>query len=114
MLRTREDLSDIENVKDVKHELGRAAGDQAKLAAWAERWGAALCERVEDMSGVDEDDLHPGADDEIAQAEKRAEAVSQAARKALERFDEIITEETVPAPTYTKFERAAHELEAAL
>lgn len=64
---TRLDVSDLENVKDARHQLRRCQTER-QFADWAATWGENLCNRAEDANGR-EDWIDPA---EAARSEEEA------------------------------------------
>lgn len=87
-LLSRLDVSDIEVVKDARHDLRRCRTEK-DFADWAATWGEQLCNRAEDMSGMNEGDdtALDEAEAEAAHAKKRLADLRAVVERAVRDLD---------------------------
>lgn len=92
-LLTRQDMSDVENVKDARSGLDAAGNDMARLAAWGARYGSALCARCEDLVDLSPGDLPEDGEIEVVEADLAEIRLGvEGAVKALDTFAEMLPE----------------------
>lgn len=94
LLLSRLDMADEENVKDALAGLAAAGSDVAKLAVWAGRWGAALCDRCAQVKGeiigletVEE------LEADLRQEKGRADDLEEAIRDGAKAIDQLLIRE---------------------
>lgn len=85
---TRLDCSDLENVKDARHRLRRCR-TEADYATWAAEWGEKLCNRAEEMAGMEQadDTALAEAEKDLERTGKALEDLQDAVRKAVKDLD---------------------------